>query len=119
QDRIALVAVDLVGLQYPEVRRIRAQLADFRYVLVASTHNHEGPDVIGIWGATPFQRGVDDAYLQLVVERTVQTVRNSEEQLTPARAFYGTVTDDSLVRDSREPYVKDGVIRFLRFTRES
>src|SRR5688500_10228042 len=41
--RVALVAVDLVGLQYPEVKRIRAKLKDFHYVLVASTHNHEGP----------------------------------------------------------------------------
>ncbi len=118
QERIALVAVDLVGLQYPEAKRIRAQLADYRYVMVASTHNHEGPDVIGIWGPTPFQRGVDDTYLQSVVERSVQTVRTAEKQLVPARAAYGTATDESLVRDSREPYVKDGVIRVLRFTGE-
>ena len=118
-DRIALVAVDLVGLQLPEVKRIRAELQGFRYVLVASTHNHEGPDVIGIWGATPFQRGVNDSYLQLVVERAVQAARTAEKNLVAARAEYGTATDDSLVRDNREPYVKDGVIRVLRFLRES
>jgi hypothetical protein len=117
-DRIALVAVDLVGLQYPEVQRIRQALRDYRYVLVASTHNHEGPDVIGIWGPTPFQRGVDGSYLQLVVDRSVQTVRTAEKKLEPARADYGTVSDESLLRDSREPYVKDPVLRVLRFSRE-
>jgi hypothetical protein len=117
--RIALVAVDLVGLQYPEVKRIRTELKDYAYVLVASTHNHEGPDVIGIWGATPLHRGVSDSYLQFVVERSIRAVRNAEQNLVAARAGFGTTTEDSLLRDSREPYIKDGVIRVLRFSRES
>src|SRR5258707_465374 len=45
-ERIAISSVDLVGLQHPQVRAIRAKLPEFRYVLVTSTHNHEGPDVI-------------------------------------------------------------------------
>lgn len=119
QDRIALVAVDLVGLQYPEVQRVRAKLNDYCYVLVASTHNHEGPDVIGIWGSTPFQRGVDEAYLDFVVDRIVQTVRAAEKKLVAARASYGTATDESLLRDSREPQVKDGVVRILKFVSDT
>ena len=46
--RIALISVDLVGLQFPAVQQIRNQLPGFSYVLVSSTHNHEGPDVIGM-----------------------------------------------------------------------
>src|SRR5437588_11499966 len=48
--KVALVSVDLVGLQYPNVQNVRKRLPDFAYVLVASTHNHEGPDTIGLWG---------------------------------------------------------------------
>src|SRR5207244_1343423 len=39
--KIAIGAVDLVGLQYPEVQQIRAALKDFTYVMISSTHNHE------------------------------------------------------------------------------
>ena len=57
--KIALAAVDLVGLQYPQVQQIRARLDDFTYVIVSSTHNHEGPDTIGLWGPNPLTGGVD------------------------------------------------------------
>lgn len=116
-DRVALVCADLIGLQYPEVELIRSRLSGYRYVLVASTHNHEGPDVIGIWGATPFKRGVDTDYVRLVVDRCAQVVRDAEQKLAPATASFGTASDESLLRDSREPYVKDGVIRVLKFAR--
>jgi hypothetical protein len=113
-ERIALASVDLIGLQYPAVQAIRAKLPDFRYVMVASTHNHEGPDVIGIWGRGPFHRGVDDAYVDLVVERVAAAIQEAAQRLAPVEADYGTAEDESLVNDSRQPIVKDGVLRVVR-----
>ncbi|GBD36998.1 hypothetical protein HRbin36_02128 [bacterium HR36] len=46
QQKIALVSVDLIGLFYPEVKAIRQHLLDYTYILVSSTHNHEGPDTL-------------------------------------------------------------------------
>lgn len=116
KEKVALISVDLVGLQYPEVQAIRAKLPDYRYVLVSSTHNHEGPDVIGIWGSWPFHRGVDDGYLQLLVERVSQLATETAGKLAPAEVRFGTAEDDTLLNDSRQPYVKDGVLRVLHFT---
>ena len=113
--KIALVSVDLVGLQFPEVKRIRAGLPDFHYVLVASTHNHEGPDVVGIWGRSPIHRGVDERYLDFVIDRVQRLVRNTEQDLAVAHAEFGTAEDATLVRDTRLPEAKDGIIRVLRF----
>lgn len=115
-EKVALVSVDLVGLQHPEVQAIRAKLPGFRYVLVSSTHNHEGPDVIGIWGSWPFHRGVDDGYLQLVVERVSKLVTETADNVAPAEVGYGTAEDETLLNDSRQPFVKDGVLRVLHFT---
>lgn len=116
RQKIALVSVDLIGLQLAETRRIRQRLDDFDYVLVASTHNHEGPDVIGLWGPSHFQRGVDDEYLSLVVQRVVQSVRSADEAATPVRSiWYATATDETLVHDSRQPIVKDATLRALEF----
>ncbi|HZL90398.1 MAG TPA: hypothetical protein VFB96_18675 [Pirellulaceae bacterium] len=116
-DKIALVSVDLVGLQYPAVQQIRAKLPDFKYVMVSSTHNHEGPDVIGIWGQNHFSRGVDDAYIDLVVSRVTEAVQKAAQSLSPVTAAYGSAEDESLLNDSRQPIVKDGVLRVLRFDR--
>ena len=117
EQRIALVSVDLVGLQYPQVQAIRAKLPHLTYVMVSSTHNHEGPDVIGIWGRNPFHRGVDQAYLDLVVDRAVAAIQQAERNLARVTAAFGTAEDETLVGDSRKPVVKDGVIRALTLRR--
>jgi hypothetical protein len=115
--RIAICCVDLIGLQHPQVLAIRQRLTGFHYVMVSSTHNHEGPDVIGIWGRGPFHRGVNDEYLELVVDRVVQSVKEAGENLIPVTAAFGTAEDESLLSDSRLPVVKDGVLRAVRFNR--
>jgi hypothetical protein len=115
--RIAISCVDLIGLQHPQVQEIRQRLPGFRYVMVSSTHNHEGPDVIGIWGRGPFHRGVSDEYLDLVVERVVQSVKEAAENLAPVTAAFGTAEDETLLSDSRLPVVKDGVLRAVRLNR--
>ncbi len=113
--KVAVAAVDLVGLQYPTVQEIRKRLEGFDYVLVASTHNHEGPDVVGIWGPTPFKSGVDPEYLESVVAKTVEAIQAADKAQAPVTASYGMAADEKLLRDSREPYVKDDVLRVVRF----
>lgn len=112
--KIAMVAVDVVGVQYPTTQEIRKQLTGFDYVMVASTHNHEGPDVLGLWGPNPFKSGIDPQYIKLLVDRTVEAVRKADADAAPAKAAYGTAQDDSLLRDSRLPHAPDGVIRTLK-----
>ena len=116
EHKIALVAVDLVGVQRPTVQAIRAKLTGYQHVMVSSTHNHEGPDVIGIWGAAPSVSGVDPEYLTLVEDRVVEAVHQAEAALKPARAEYGTADGTEVVEDSRLPKVKDGIMRVLRFS---
>lgn len=114
-ERIAIASVDLVGVQLEVTEAVRARLEGFAYVLVGSTHNHEGPDVIGLWGPSPVVSGVDRDYLKQVEDGIVASVREAEAGLVPAVASFGTAEDASLLEDSREPFVKDGVLRALRF----
>jgi hypothetical protein len=117
EQKLALVSVDLIGLQYPVVERIRARLPGWTYCLVSSTHNHEGPDVIGLWGPGPFKTGVDPAYLELVIARVVEAVQAAERASSPVSAAFGTIKADELLHDSRLPKVYDGVLRVLSFRR--
>ncbi|MBJ42752.1 MAG: hypothetical protein CMJ80_05640 [Planctomycetaceae bacterium] len=111
----AFVSVDLVGLQFPQVEETRRALPDLDYLMIGSTHNHEGPDTIGIWGKTPLQTGVDGDYLSLVVSRIAEAVNEARAASRPVHVAFGTATDESLLGDSRKPYAKDGVLRVLRF----
>ena len=118
--RIALVSVDLVGLQFPVVQEIRRQLPEFTYVLVSSTHNHEGPDVVGMWGRNQFSYGVNDDYVAEVVRRCRELVkRTAEEMVKDVRVSYGTAEDRNLLKDSRQPTVLDAVLRVLVFSRKN
>lgn len=114
-EKLAFVSVDLIGLQYPAVKQIRAGLADYKYVMVSSTHSHEGPDVIGIWGSSPFRCGVDFRYVDDVCKKVIANVQETEKKLAPAEVRYGTAEDESLLGDSRKPKVYDGVLRAVRF----
>ncbi len=114
--KLALVSVDLIGLQRPAVLEVRARLPGYLHVLVASTHNHEGPDVIGLWGPSQLQSGVDTAYVAFVVERIVAAVKAAEATLTPALAAYGTAAAPELLLDSRLPLLEDPILRAVQFT---
>jgi hypothetical protein len=113
--KIALASVDVVGLFLTNVTHVRDQLPGFDYILVASTHNHEGPDTMGLWGTTPFKSGVDPDYLQTVEKRIVQAVRAADADRKPVVARIGSVKAPELQRDSREPYVKHDDLVVLEF----
>ena len=115
KQKIALISVDVVGLFFDAVERVRGKLPGFGYVLVSSTHNHEGPDTLGLWGATFFQSGVDPDYLQSVEAGIVKAVQQADAGRTAVVARIGTARAPELLHDGREPYVKHDELVALRF----
>lgn len=115
--KVALVSADSIGIPYPIVQSVRKKLQDFDYVLVASTHSHATPDVVGIWGPAADKSGVVPAYVELLTKGIIDAVRQADAHSAPANAFYGTAEDESLLGDFRLPEVYDGVLRAIRFDR--
>ena len=113
--KVALVSVDVVGLFLPTVEKVRAALPGFQYVLVSATHNHEGPDTLGLWGPTPFQSGIDPAYLEKLVAGCVQAVKDADAARKPAAALIGTATAPELLKDNRLPVVLHDELVAVRF----
>jgi hypothetical protein len=113
--KFALVSVDVVGLFHPLVERVRKRLGGFTYVLVSSTHNHEGPDTLGLWGPRVFQSGVDPAYLALLEDQVVKAVRAADGNRKPVRARIGSARAPELLHDGREPYVKHDELVAVEF----
>jgi len=56
--RLAVVAVDVIGMFHPMVIDIRKMLpeeAGITYLVITSTHTHEAPDLLGLWGESPLR----------------------------------------------------------------
>ena len=71
EHRIGLVALDSIGIFHDDVIEVREQVAAagtaLDYVVVAATHNHSTPDLMGLWGRRTGLRGVDDVYRKRVI----------------------------------------------------
>lgn len=114
--KLAFVSVDLVGFMYPNTVNVRTKLGEgYAYVMVSSTHNHEGPDSIGLWGETELKSGVDPSYMSKVEDQVVAAIREAASNVIEVEASYGTAEDETLLSDSRMPKVRDGVLRVLKF----
>ncbi len=114
-EKIAFVSVDVVGLFLPVVERVREKLPGFKYVLVSATHNHEGPDTLGLWGASPVQSGIDPEYLKKVELGCIDAVKAADKARAPAAARIGSARDADLLNDNRKPIVKHDELVVLHF----
>lgn len=112
---LAIVSVDLIGLFHSSSERIRKALPELSYVVVCATHNHSGPDTLGLWGPNPFTSGVDRDYLARVEQACVSAIRQAHRRRQPASARIGHVALPELLRDSRLPEVKMDTLSALEF----
>lgn len=115
--KIAIISVDVIGLFHQSAQRVREKLPGFDYVLVGSTHNHEGPDTLGLWGKHPFRGGVDPAYRQRLEEQIARAARQAERAARSMTARIGTLQAPELLHDNREPYIKHDELIALEFRR--
>jgi len=118
--KLALVSLDVVGYLYPEVQAIRKEAADlgFRQIIVASTHTHEGPDTIGLWGPNPFTDGKDPRLMQYIRRQTLAALREADRRLQPARLTLAKTTlpetFGQIIGDFRDPIVLDNRLTILK-----
>lgn len=115
KQKIALVCVDVVGLFNAVAESVRKQVDGFAYVCVSSTHNHEGPDTLGLWGKGPFASGVDKSYMKDLEANIVKAIRDADKGRKNAAAKIGIVNTPELIHDGREPYVKHDDLVAIRF----
>ncbi len=118
---LGLVVLDVIGLMQHDVVKIRKQIAqviNIDYTIVVSTHTHEGPDMLGLWGPTRFKSGVDKDYKKRVIDKAATAVIESFKRREAANIRVGQdlTSANHLVEDSRAPYTLDIGVRMLQFT---
>jgi len=118
--RIGIVTLDWVGIMRDQALEIGRSARQAGVILdrliVTCTHNHEGPDSIGLWGPLG-ESGRDDDYMDWARAQTVLALSEAQERLTPVRMIAGAGKTENLTRDSRLPIVLHEDVVVLRFDR--
>ncbi len=120
--RVGIASLDAIGLFHEAVTEIRRRLRSgdmLDYAIVCTTHNHNTPDLMGLWGPHPLKSGVDPQYLEQVISATATALGDAAAALEPAQvAFHEiTVSPEGLLTDTRKPIVFDSDLRMMHFTR--
>jgi len=97
--RVAIVALDLIGYFKNEIDTARGMISpasEIDFAVVASTHQHEGPDTLGIWGPDALTSGIDFGYLDFVNAAIADCIDAAAGALQPARVYYATANSAGL-----------------------
>jgi hypothetical protein len=119
--RLGIVVLDSIGFMHDDVAAVRKRLPpDLKldYAIVCSTHNHSTPDLMGIWGPSFHETGVDPAYRERVIASAASALSLAARALEPARMSLLEIATppDGLVADTRRPKVFDSDLRLMLFT---
>jgi len=129
---VALVSVDFVGVVahglysgFAHARELVSPSLGIDQFIFSSTHSHEGPDTLGLWGTTEVSDGKFPRYLQFVDRQIARAISQAAapEALRPVRVVAAT-TDPARSPDlrglqvrtrCRPPFFFDEELRALRF----
>ena len=116
---ILLLSVDCVGLGSDTVSRIRAALEPLLrdeavHIHVIATHDHAGPDTLGLWGPVG-EDGKNPGYMGNLYAACVRAAEEALADRKTGRLFRSDVKTENMLRDSREPVIWDEVLHILRF----
>jgi hypothetical protein len=118
--KIALCVIDMIGFGNDEViasrKLIMESNPELDYVIIATTHVHSSPDVIGQWGASDYARGVNPDYLKQVKEGIRSAVQEASRSVRPAAFRFAEESEKlkPLVGDTRPPLVFDASLKLMQ-----
>ena len=117
--RIAIVVLDAIGFMNDDVIDVRKRIpaeSGVTYTIITSTHSHEAPDLLGLWGETPYKSGINKKYMEFVKDQAAKSVADAVKNMKPALLY---VSEDltgaiPLVKDTRAPQISDSGLRLIR-----
>ena len=119
--RIGMFGLDSFGHSFVELERIRAHRdypgLGLDLLVMGSSHTHEGPDTVGLYGPSTVESGVDPAYMEYVRDQVIEALVNSVASLQPATMESAMIHTglDTYQIDQRDPIILDDRLSAIRF----
>jgi hypothetical protein len=129
-EHVVLVVLDFLGFSRSRIREVQEVVAaalaadgfDPDHLLIASTHTHEAPDTLGVFGPNLWTSGVSREYMAFVQGAIAELVIRLWGEVVPVtmRAAVAAVDDPgsnhrALADDLREPIVTVPFLAAARF----
>lgn len=127
ETRIGFVVIDAMGWMYDDVLNMRAAVAEagieLDHLVIHSSHGHEGPDTMGIYGPTISVTGYDPQYAAFTYGQVVAALTDAQAAIQPVTMELGQVDATTawdngianLVNDHRDPFIVDPRVSVARF----
>ena len=99
---LCVAVVDSLGLPTPVLSAIQEQVAEStglpgEHLLIAATHTHAAPDLLGLWGGSP------DSYQEMLITNTANAIQNAWQNRQTATLVYTVTQAPSRNRRSWPP----------------
>lgn len=110
---VGIASLDLIGLSrgfvLETMEELRGMGIDAERIIIACTHQHSGPDTIGLWGPEEGKRGVDLEYMSFLKGKIVEAISEAREGMRPAQMKLGSalLPERGVSRNVREPDLID------------
>ena len=131
---VVVLSLDAVGLLSPDMDRIRQHptvaALPIDHIVISSTHAHDAPDTLGLWGPTATSTGRQQFVLDKLYAEGAQAIADAVASVEPAHLTIASTklindpanpmsrTDD-FNKDIRDPVIFDPTLTIARFTRAS
>ena len=119
--RIGMIALDSFGHGFAELERIREH-EDYAglgldLLIMGSSHTHEGPDTVGLYGPSRTESGVKPRYMEYIRNQAIEALISAVASLQPAVMESGMMRTglDTYQVDQRDPIILDDRLAALRF----
>ncbi len=109
-EKLAMVSIDVIGLQRTDVLAIKAGVAGYRpeQILIHSTHTHAGPDTLGLWGLPPLISGRSQRYVNRIGRAVAATIARADADVVPVDAATAAYqADPTIMINSNEGEPED------------
>jgi hypothetical protein len=128
--RIAIVTLDFLGYYsngpyygLNHIEKLIDPKLGIKEILLASTHNHAGPDTVGAWGNGTLSDGKYPKYLRFVDRQVAKSITLAARDLQPARMKLGrtdpkrspSIAGMQTRTRNRPPHFYDEELRIMQF----
>lgn len=117
-ETILLISLDIIGYLFDEVALVKKDIKSElgirpSRILISSTHDHSGPDTIGLWGEAG-KPGKDPEYMVMLRSLILDCAQDALESQRPVRFSFGSVRYSNPIEDSRPPDVRNDLLLSMR-----